>query len=638
MSLLADLRNLMITAVCLGACLISIGLYFREVERSQFDISSTAPIGQILEAGQDVSRKPARRLVWLPLSAPKTVYEQDTIRTGPNSVARIDLGKRGFIELKSDSLAFLESDAEGLRINLASGDLFVKGNVIALVGDSKVQSKDGSFSITRDLSNGKIEVQARSGKVLAQNTKGRQMTEVQQGEVLTRDFSGKQELERLPMQLQSPSSNQSILLNTSDALLPFHIQYVGKSPLVLNNLIMQISKEKTFKKLEKAIPLNEFTSLKDQTNQETPSQSVALKTMANLGHGHYFWRIFSQTDRRALSYVDSFKISVPASVEWVFPKSAESTLKNFSLQLSDKGISGNVEWKANRSDLIYRLRILNKQKILANLDMGSSHRQFWLEEKKALWNTLRSLDSLDVNLSVELYVLDQKRKPALSTPLIASLEVVDERRPLTPVALKVTPIESDPRRTKLSWLANSPNSSTFEIQIGSRKISTDKSEIEVSSLELYKISNKGETVSVRSVAMDRSLSNPALFLIEAEKYRYEELLNTAPELIYPPENRTFTRNATKELVFMWTKVGNNFYQPTHYEIHLFGKNTNSTLIEKSTSDRYTVKLLPNDTYTWKVKAVWPLALETAPPLESRNFEIKGFSLEKPRLRIPASNQ
>lgn len=620
MSFLADIRNLFVTGLFWGLSLLFVGLYLREIELSENDQSAGVPIGKIMEAGQRVTRKPAKKLIWIPLSAPKDVYERDTIRTGPDSSVKIMLGKSTFIELRPESVAYLENDANGLRINLASGDLFAKGKVTAKIGGSEIHTKDGSFSASRDQNSEKILVSALEGKILARAQDSSELQLLSSGETLSGGGTEKSEIEKPLFKALTPKTGAVLNLPDKNTPVAFKLQSDRVSQNSLPDYVIQISKDRKFKSF---------------TNQQLSANEGQFEATTHLEDGNYYWRIFNLSRARVSSNVESFEVSVPPELHWQFDQGNS----NFKASLSSDGISTRIQWSSNKSSLIYRLKLMSSSReTLAILDTGSSQKIIWNNEQSKFFKVLRERGLQDDAIDLELIALNSKREVVFKEPLKAILELTDDRRPPAPLQLRAEIDPANPLKAYLKWNAPQISLARFEINLGSKTLTSDSPTFSLPSAELYELARKSEKITVNSINEKNLRSQKALLLYNPDLYSLPALLKKPSNLIYPPADRIFSRQASSVLNFTWEPLGNKVYPPVAYELLLASTQGDAHWTFKSSKSTYRLTIkIPNGRYQWKVRAVWPQSKEVAEWSPPRNFELSGFKLDAPVLRIPTTS-
>jgi hypothetical protein len=182
----------------IAGSLVFVLLYYRDLQMELVQNSTGIPVGKIVKSDPEVTRRPFNRLVWLPVTNDLPVYEKDTLKTGPQSETTVELKEKGVLTLKPDSLAIIETQNREFKIHLASGDLFLSGEVQAQIGDTVVKGTKGSqFSISRNVLSGAVGVSSKEGKVTVSTKQGEQK-QIEKGQILkTTEKSAEVEVQTL---------------------------------------------------------------------------------------------------------------------------------------------------------------------------------------------------------------------------------------------------------------------------------------------------------------------------------------------------------------------------------------------------------------------------------------------------------
>jgi hypothetical protein len=109
-----------ISSLC--ALLLSWWLYY-DVAHHNSNLDGLTKIGEIVAIRNNVKRKFNRSLIWYATSANETLYEDDWIYTGKDSVARISLSTGDRIAIEPDSLVVLSQRNGFVELNLQHGQM-----------------------------------------------------------------------------------------------------------------------------------------------------------------------------------------------------------------------------------------------------------------------------------------------------------------------------------------------------------------------------------------------------------------------------------------------------------------------------------------------------------------------------------
>ncbi len=120
-------------------------------------LEGQTPIGKIYEAQNRVKRKFNRSLIWYAAESNETVYENDWIFTGSQSIAKIRLDSGGEIIIEPDSLIILSRKNGVLQLDLQHGRLMadvkskdVQINIVKNGSTEKVDTSQGVIRIAQD--------------------------------------------------------------------------------------------------------------------------------------------------------------------------------------------------------------------------------------------------------------------------------------------------------------------------------------------------------------------------------------------------------------------------------------------------------------------------------------------------------
>lgn len=125
-------------------------------EEQQIEAKQAEVIGVLQEQSSNVKRKLGNSLYWNPLKEKDTLYSNDSIRTGTQSSALIQLNDNSSIELSENSLIVLEKMANQLNVDFKTGDIETKGganNLSIKVKDTVLDSKSADLKLSTDSKN-----------------------------------------------------------------------------------------------------------------------------------------------------------------------------------------------------------------------------------------------------------------------------------------------------------------------------------------------------------------------------------------------------------------------------------------------------------------------------------------------------
>lgn len=133
-------------------------IWYKSGSSISVDYGDRKPLAQLVEAVNEVQRKPLKRLIWQALSENDSLFGGEQIRTTANSEARIQIMKTGtVIALEPDSLITLEENNGELSLDFLKGNLFVKGGA----ADQSLKLKTGGKQI--DIGGAEVSLGKGSG-------------------------------------------------------------------------------------------------------------------------------------------------------------------------------------------------------------------------------------------------------------------------------------------------------------------------------------------------------------------------------------------------------------------------------------------------------------------------------------------
>jgi hypothetical protein len=123
-------------------------------------------IGQIYETQNKVKRKFSKSLIWYAASSNETVYENDWIFTGSESIAKIKLNSGGEIIVEPDSLIVLSKKNGVLQLDLQHGRLMadvkksdIKINIVRNGSVEAVDTDKGKIQIVNKVEEKEVKIE-----------------------------------------------------------------------------------------------------------------------------------------------------------------------------------------------------------------------------------------------------------------------------------------------------------------------------------------------------------------------------------------------------------------------------------------------------------------------------------------------
>lgn len=337
-------------ALSLGSALLT-HYWYKSVSSVAFDYGDKKPVAQLIEAVNEVQRKPLKRLVWRSLSTNESLYSGELIRTTEDSAARIVFPQTGTeINLEPDSMILIGDDGDGLTLEFMKGFLQVKGGA-----EDKLRLKSGNNQISlagTELSLGKAE----TGPVQLQILKGNPKIEGTDFQQLKENFT-----------IIKPTPNSTIHIQpTGDDFVNFEWKQLEKD----FDLILEAGKSRK-EMIEVPTVRNDLT-----------------KAMASLATGDYYYRLIAKpkdsTGDPIVSNVYRMRILPKRPPVAIFPtpdKVISSTEKMVMVPLrwANPGqLEGVVIQVSTSSDLKANLQVLKSDgPNLIETSLATNKTYFW---------------------------------------------------------------------------------------------------------------------------------------------------------------------------------------------------------------------------------------------------------------------
>jgi hypothetical protein len=591
-------RNWIFVAVSLGASLCFFWLYQKERWADSNLASLGRPIGTITESSDDVRRMPSGRLLWVPVGQQTQVFERDTIRTGPSARARIELGDSGQIEMQPDSLIVLDTRDDKIQVNLASGDLFLKGNVSARVDGRKIQSESGALQIMRR-SEGELEIKADQESSIVIDGKTTQLTA--DSSLITNE-EGEIALARYIVRLKAPlpasklASEQLI-----DGRLSFLAEWTQIPDRETPNLMIQISKNRSFSSLART---QSISKMGDPISVE-------------LSSGLYYWRVVANSTE-VLSPVSSFEILEPQTMRW-------SAASKPELSVRSDGIYADWSWSRPSKTENFNLVLYRGDKILFQVQDLRQSRLFWAAHTQAPFPDLLS----ESDYSTASYRIEIG-SDSVAQKLVQKLKINDQRLPDPPSDLLASWVEMN-RSLDMSW--STPLGlviRSFEVRLGSKTHRLRSQQFSVPESD-YRKSGSPKEFSVRAQSSSGAWSKWAVASIQNEEIGFGK---TQLRAIHPlPGTRVVKKPQGN--VFRWSRVRAQGIEPKSFEVKIDGPAYSKT--HSSLGQNTDIELGRAGSYRWRVRPLWPNG-EIGTWSDEFSFTLlPAPTLQAPRIRLPASS-
>jgi len=253
-----------------------------------FDANRT-PVGKFEISKKDVRRRLQNGFAWMPTSSKDPVYEGDSVFTGEDSEASVELEGGTRIRIKPNSFVVIRTTDQGLQLDLQYGNLVgeVKSNAPITINDTATNSivvaQSGELSISRKpeqkqatiaVISGEAKLIQESNEVAAVETA--QVKDLSSNQLVVVDDQGQIKTSQLSISLSTPADGASIWLNDEQ---PITFSWQASES---TELLYEIASDPGFSNLIKTA---------------TTDQSELKVTFARSSFGRLYWRVRSGDDQ-----------------------------------------------------------------------------------------------------------------------------------------------------------------------------------------------------------------------------------------------------------------------------------------------------------------------------------------------------
>ncbi len=179
-------------------------------------------IGVLQEQVSNVKRKLGNSLYWNPLRSNENLYSNDSIRTGTDSSATIQLQDKSSIVLAENSLIVLEKRANQLNVDFKTGDIETKSgseNLSIKVKDTILDSKSAELKLRTDTQNNTQIIVTKGTATLTD--KQNKKVDITTKKVVNVDEKGQAKQAAVALVLNTPKDKTSILDPDKTTTYPF---------------------------------------------------------------------------------------------------------------------------------------------------------------------------------------------------------------------------------------------------------------------------------------------------------------------------------------------------------------------------------------------------------------------------------
>lgn len=224
-------------AIACSTSVFALTYYFYQPLNYDKSVSGNdKPLAYVGKVVEDIQRRPATRLLWVPVNNGEPLYNGEAIRTSEHGEVRIQFADSAqFIDLEPDSLIIFKKSEGEIALDLVEGSLFVSAekensaNLIPLVISSvagKLQLNGSSASLSR-LNGKSLDIQVLQGKASFKSKNG-ETKEIPSGEVGALSTKG---LDLAPsnLKIMTPVSTKPVMMD-SENLKPIVFSWSGLPP------------------------------------------------------------------------------------------------------------------------------------------------------------------------------------------------------------------------------------------------------------------------------------------------------------------------------------------------------------------------------------------------------------------------
>ncbi len=348
-----------ITAIC---ALLLLGWLIHDITFNNPLLEGQNAIGEIYQVQNRVKRKFSKSLLWYPATQNETVYENDWIFTGSDSVAKIRLKSGGEIVVESDSLIVLSKKNGVLQLDLQHGQLL-----------ANIKSKDVKINVVKNGKKQAIDTSKGSIRIAKKATKEAE-PEIDVLD-LDKDNDGKEDVTLSQVSDQKNYKPESGFTELQENGLSLR-QVVSKKAKIYEG-------QKTAINLEWKDPYNQWTLYSVQVSNDPDFKKVLSRSEVSQSpylfkhgqSGNFFWRVKgidetgmqSKWSKKALANLEIqyLKKSKPLSLarESMLYQLSENdfskVLPDRSFELDEKPIK--LEWKNHDKATQYKVQVSDKE-------------------------------------------------------------------------------------------------------------------------------------------------------------------------------------------------------------------------------------------------------------------------------------
>ena len=283
-------------------------------------------IGKLTRAIKNVKLKREENAYWDETTNDIPLFNRDSIRTGPDSMAFIKLGDGSQIVVEENSLIVLETNNERLVVNLSLGDLSVKGesdNLDIKLNNETIRSQKSDLQLGIDEKK-KTRIFVKKGEATLLD-KDKKTVKLETHKVLETAENGKRTFNEELVRLKSPLDQTRVINFERKDKVEFIWEVLDSE---IEDQTIQIAADEKFQK-----PIFETTA--------------QLRKTFEIKDGQYFWRVGWRDATQPLRWTTprAFSLGPMAGVRMTSPRE----LSKF--ELSQDANTVEVTWETELKDV-----------------------------------------------------------------------------------------------------------------------------------------------------------------------------------------------------------------------------------------------------------------------------------------------
>ncbi len=303
------------------------------IENSSDDeVEDEVNIGIVSTVSENIKRKSSSSLYWVRVEPGDKVFSKDSIRSGGNSFATIQLFNSSEIDLNENSLITLEEVGQEMSVNFKAGDIQTKSGNSKLsiqVNNSTLQSQNSELKLkTGADKKAEIIVQKGMATLKGQDNK---ITQIAKENILKIDEKGLTESFQLAVALNTPQDRAIVLDERDEIKYPFTWAILNEN---VKNQIFELSPSAQFPK--------------DKTYAKFAQRAIS----APIKKGITYWRVgWKSNDKIYYSETRRLTLKEDKRIQLIEP--AHQTV----VQLSPNQNSVEFTWKSDEKAKLFVIEI-----------------------------------------------------------------------------------------------------------------------------------------------------------------------------------------------------------------------------------------------------------------------------------------